>query len=76
MTGVQTCALPIFKLSKTESKIEDIRMQLTLARVQIARGAMDKARTTVRTLRKRQTELSNYDRDQLETLDKAVRGNR
>ena len=54
-------------------QIEDIRMQLTLARVQIARGALDKARATVRTLRKRQTELSNYDRDQLETLDKAVR---
>jgi hypothetical protein len=34
---------------------------------------MDKARATVRTLRKRQAELSNYDRDQLETLDKAVR---
>ena len=51
-------------------------MQLTLARVQIARGSLDKARMTVRTLRKRQAELSNYDRDQLETLDKAVRGNR
>jgi excinuclease ABC subunit C len=37
------------------------------------RGAMDKARATVRSLRKRQAELSNYDRDQLETLDKAVR---
>jgi hypothetical protein len=49
-------------------------MQLTLARVQIARGAMDKACATVRTLRKRQAELSNYDRNQLESLDKAVRG--
>ena len=70
----EQCVQKAIKLSKTESKIEDIRMQLTLARVQIARGAMDKARATVRTLRKRQTELSNYDRDQLETLDKAVRG--
>ena len=70
----EQCVQKAIKLSKTESKIEDIRMQLTLARVQIARGAMDKARTTVRTLRKRQAELSNYDRDQLETLDKAMRG--
>ncbi len=69
----EQCVQKAINLSKTESKIEDIRMQLTLARVQIARGALDKARATVRTLRKRQTELSNYDRDQLETLDKAVR---
>ena len=72
----EQCVQKAIKLSKTESKIEDIRMQLTLARVQIARGSLDKARTTVRTLRKRQAELSNYDRDQLESLDKAVRGNR
>ena len=70
----EQCVQKAIKLSKTESKIEDIRMQLTLARVQIARGALDKARTTVRSLRKRQSELSNYDRDQLETLDKAMRG--
>ena len=70
----EQCVQKAISLSKSESKIEDIRMQLTLARVQIARGAMDKARTTVRALRKRQSELSNYDRDQLETIDKAVRG--
>ena len=72
----EQCVQKAIKLSKTESKIEDIRMQLTLARVQIARGTFDKARVTVRAIRKRQAELSNYDRDQLETLDKAVRGNR
>ena len=70
----ERCVEKAIKLSKTESKIEDIRMQLTLARVQIARGALGKARATVRSIRKRQSELSNYDRDQLETLDKAVRG--
>ena len=70
----EKCVEKAIKLSKTESKIEDIRMQLTLARVQIARGALGKARTTVRSIRKRQSELSSYDRDQLETLDKAVRG--
>ena len=69
----EQCVEKAIKLSKTESKIEDIRMQITLARVQIARGALDKARITLRTLRKRQSELSNYDRDQLETLVKSAR---
>ena len=69
----EKCVEKAIKLSKTESKIEDIRMQITLARVQIARGALDKARTTLRTLRKRSSELSNYDRDQLETLVKSAR---
>ena len=69
----EQCVEKAIKLSKTESKIEDIRMQITLARVQIARGAIDKARITLRTLRKRQSELSNYDRDQLETLVKSAR---
>ena len=69
----EKCVEKAIKLSKTESKIEDIRMQITLARVQIARGALDKARTTLRTLRKRSSELSNYDRDQLENLVKSAR---
>ena len=69
----EKCVEKAIKLSKTESKIEDIRMQITLARVQIARGALDKARATLRTLRKRSSELSNYDRDQLETLVKSTR---
>ena len=69
----EQCVEKAIKLSKTELKIEDIRMQITLARVQIARGALDKARITLRTLRKRQSELSNYDRDQFETLVKSTR---
>ena len=69
----EKCVEKAISLSKSESKIEDIRMQITLARVQIARGALDKARMTLRTLRKRQSELSNYDRDQLETLVKSTR---
>ena len=69
----EKCVEKAISLSKTESKIEDIRMQITLARVQIARGALDKARVTLRTLRKRSSELSNYDRDQLETLVKSAR---
>ena len=39
----------------------------------MANGFIDKARITLRTLRKRQSELSNYDRDQFETLVKSTR---
>ena len=52
--GAPVPIVKAIKLSKTESKIEDIRMQITLARVRIARGAIDKARATLR-----QAELSN-----------------
>lgn len=68
----ESCVEKAIKLSKTETKIDDIRMQITLARVQIARGAMDKARSTLRYIRKRTAELSNYDRDQFESLVKAA----
>ncbi len=68
----EKCVEKAIRLAKAELKVEDIRMQITLARVQIAKGSLDKARTTLRQLRKRLSELSNYDRDQLETLTKAV----
>ena len=68
----EKCVEKAIQLAKAELKVEDIRMQITLARVQIAKGSLDKARTTLRQLRKRAAELSNYDRDQLETLTKAV----
>ena len=68
----EKCVEKAIQLAKAELKVEDIRMQITLARVQIAKGSLDKARATLRQLRKRAAELSNYDRDQLETLTKAV----
>ena len=68
----EKCVEKAIQLAKSELKVEDIRMQITLARVQIAKGSLDKARTTLRQLRKRSSELSNYDRDQLETLTKAA----
>lgn len=68
----ESCVEKAIKLSKTETKVDDIRMQITLARVQIARGAIDKARSTLRYIRKRTAELSSYDRDQFESLVKAA----
>ena len=48
-------------------------MQITLARVQIARGDLSRARGTLRSLRTRQSELSNYDRNELEKLIKSAK---
>ena len=64
----EKCVKKAIELSKEKSNIEDIRMQITLARVQIAKGDFAHARGTLRTLRAHRGELSNYDRNQLETL--------
>lgn len=68
----EKCVEKAIQLAKSELKVEDIRMQITLARVQIAKGSLDRARVTLKQLRRRSAELSNYDRDQLETLSKSV----
>ena len=57
------------------SKDKDIRMQITLAGVQIARGDLGRARGTLRALRSRKSELSNYDRNRLEDLIRAAKMN-
>ena len=57
------------------SKDADIRMQLTLARVQIAKGddrSRSQARVTLRKIRDRKSELSAYDLAMFENLQKAV----
>ena len=48
-------------------------MQITLARVQLARGDVGRARGTLRTLRNKQSELTAYDRKELEKLLKAIK---
>lgn len=62
------------ELAKTKNNIEDLRMQITLARVQIAKGDMGRARGTLRTLRNRQSELSRYDAGELDKLLNATKG--
>ena len=71
----ETCVKKALELSKEKTKIEDIRMQITLARVQIAKGDLAHARGTLRALRSRRSELSNYDRNRLEDLIRAAKMN-
>jgi tetratricopeptide (TPR) repeat protein len=71
----ENCVKKALELSKEKNNIDDIRMQITLARVQIARGDLGHARGTLRTLRSRRSELSNYDRNRLEDLLRAAKMN-
>ncbi len=64
----EQCVKKAIQLAKEKNKVEDIRMQITLARVQIARGDMGRARGTLRTLRSRQEELSKYDQEVVDKL--------
>lgn len=59
-------------LCKKETKGSDIRMQITLARVQIAKGDLGRARATLRTIRSHQDELSKFDLGEVEKLQKAM----
>ena len=60
-------------LKKNKKGVDDIRMQITLARVQLARGDVGHARGTLRTLARKQDELTSYDRKELEKLLKSVK---
>ena len=59
-------------LCKKETKGSDIRMQITLARVQIAKGDLGRARATLRTIRSHQDELSKFDLGEVEKLQKTM----
>ena len=47
-------------------------MQITLARVQIAKGDLGRARATLRTIRSHQDELSKFDLGEVEKLQKTM----
>ena len=53
---------------------KDVRMQVTLARVQVAKKDFTKARGTLRALGRRRDELSPRDRSVFEDLQKKVQG--
>ena len=57
------------------SKGSDIRMQITLARVQLAKKDFAKARVTLRSLSKRVEELSESDRAEFDRLDELAKSN-
>ncbi len=72
LAEAEKCVRKAISLSKEKNQIDDLRMLITLARVQIAKGDLGRARTTLRTLRNRQSELSKYDLGELEKLQKAT----
>ena len=69
----QSCVEKAISLAK-KAKTDDIRMQITLARVQVARKDWAQARITLRLLEKRQKDLDPYDRDQVDLLRKEIKG--
>ena len=70
----EACIRKACELSKDKSGREaDIRMLVSLARVQIRRGDMQHAKVTVRKVRSRVGELSEFERDEFEAVAKGVR---
>lgn len=71
----EKCVQTAIDLSK-KNKAEDIRMLITLARVQIAKKDLGRARGTLRTLRghKGKSDLSTYDLEVIEKLESLVKG--
>lgn len=72
----EKCVKEALRLSKEENKIDDVRMQITLARVQIARRDFGHARVTLREIRKRSKDLSAYELGEVDKLQKSVRGDK
>ena len=72
----ETCVNQAIKLSKSgKNQVDDIRMYITLARVQLAKGddqSRSQARSTIKKIQKRQSELSKYDLGEFEKLQKAA----
>ena len=64
----EQCANKAIELSEGK----DLRMQLTLARVQVAKGNFAQARSTIRELVKRREELSKSDQAVLDDLQKEI----
>lgn len=70
----EQCVKKALDLAKEKAKIDDLRMQITLARVQIAKNDLGRARGTLRKIRSRQSELSRYDMGEVDKLQKALQG--
>jgi len=70
----EDCVKKAIELIKKVSPSGDLRMLITLARAQLAKGDMVHYNTTVRTLNGKRNELSQVDREALDELQKAARG--
>ena len=65
---ILTLAIGLAAVGCNKKGSDDIRMQITLARVQLAKGDEGRARGTLRALRAKQDKLTSYDRRVLEKL--------
>jgi tetratricopeptide (TPR) repeat protein len=65
----KACALS----RSTDGREEDVRMLISLARVQVARGDKQRARMTIRKVQGRIKELSEFERTEFEEFVKSVR---
>ena len=74
LNEAEQCIVKACDLSKSESgKEEDVRMLIALARVQIAKGDRQRANMTIRKVKGRVKELSEFERGEFEELSKSVR---
>lgn len=73
LDDAEKCIAEAISLAK-KAKVEDVRMQLTLARVQIAKGDLGRARGTIRQIRSHQKDLTKYDLGELDKLQRSIKG--
>lgn len=73
LAEAQTCIEKACELSKVNGRAEDIRMLISLARVQVARGDRKTGKMTLRRVQSRLGELSDFERKEYEELLKNVR---
>ena len=70
----ERCINKACELSKTETgKEADVRMLISLARIQIAKGDRQRANMTMRKVQGRSKELSEFELKEFEELRKSVR---
>ena len=74
LNEAEQCIVKACDLSRSESgKEADVRMLVSLARVQIAKGDRQRANMTLRKVKGRVKELSDFERGEFEELSKSVR---
>lgn len=74
LNEAEQCIVKACELSRSESgKEADVRMLVSLARVQLARGDKARGKGTLRKVQSRVGELSEFERGEFEELRKSAR---
>jgi len=55
---------------------DDLRIRITLARILLKKGEIERARETIRIVKSRQSELSKFDQAELARLSEEASGTR